>query len=188
MHQYTTQRYLALCILANSLLIPADYAWAAGETRYEFENEHVRLRLSTRTPQQMSGFYEGRGFPKNVIAETRNACFITVGLRNKSRDIVWLDLGKWSFHADSTEIRRIHRDDWKQRWHTMAVPLRIQSTFRWTLLPENLDLRPDEGEGGKITIPRNDKPFSLHIVFDTGKDRKGQPIEISTTPLVCPES
>lgn len=188
MSHYTSMRYLFSSILSGSLLLSSQYACAAGETRYEFDNEQLRLRLSTRTPQQMAGFYEGRGFPKDVIAETRNACFITVGIRNKSRDIIWLELDKWSFQHDGTEISRIQRKDWKQRWQNMAVPLRIQSTFRWTLLPESLDLRPDEGEGGNITIPRSDKPFTLHAVFATGKDRSGPPITITTTALGCPES
>lgn len=40
-----------------------------------------------------------------------------------------------------------------------------QPTFRWTLLPENLDFQPDEREGGNIMLPRTRDPL-LRLKFD----------------------
>lgn len=188
MHACIHQHGLFLFLLAGPLTLAVSTGFAADETRYEYENEQIHLRLGTRNPQQIAAFYEGRGFPRNVIDETGSACFVTIGISNKSQDIIWLDLSKWSFQRDGREIPRISRNDWKQRWQTMKVPLRVQSTFRWTLLPEILDFRPGEREGGNVTIPAGRQSFTLHAVFDTGAKREGPPIEIRSSNIWCPAS
>ena len=46
----------------------------------------------------------------------------------------------------------------------------FQSTFRWTLLPETLELFPDEQEGGNVVLVQNDNTFSLQADFAVGKN------------------
>jgi hypothetical protein len=45
-----------------------------------------------------------------------------------------------------------------------------QSTFRWTLLPESLDFRPDEAEGGNIVLPPPSGPFTIEAPFEVSVD------------------
>lgn len=150
-----------------------------------FENAQLRMRLQPRTPNQMAAFYEARGFPKKMVETLKGYCFITVGIRNKSRKVIWLEQDNWHFVTAHGEVERLHRRRWKDIWAAMAVPQAAQSTFRWTLLPEVLDFRPDEGEGGNVVLKRIDAPFSLVARFATGEDKQGDAVEVRIDGLQC---
>jgi len=172
------------CLLALLLvMLPLQAA-----AKPDYESDKLIVNLSPRTPQQIAAFYEGRGFSDAMIAVLREQCFITVFIKNKSRDIIWLDLAHWQFKNSEGEITRRDRNYWKARWQEMAIPLAHQSTFRWTLLPEQLDFLPDEREGGNIVLPRDDQPISIQARFDTGQDRGGDPIEISLENIRCADN
>lgn len=150
-----------------------------------FEDPQVRLRVSPRTPQQIAAFYEARGFPKPMIERLRQVCFLTVGIRNKSREILWHDLADWRFSVDGRPVSRFDRDYWKSQWQAMAMPMASQSTFRWTLLPERLDFRPQEAEGGNITLPRQPGRYTLHARFRIGDPAQGQVKDIELKDVKC---
>lgn len=137
--------------------------------RPELDNEDFTLRLAPRTPNQIAAFYEARGFPRFAIDEIRKTCFITIGLRNNSDTIVWFDLSNWHFTAASGPLNRILRTDWQKRWNELGLDARFQSTFRWTLAPEQLDFRPHEREGGNITLPYTAEPFTITGEIYVGK-------------------
>ena len=134
---------------------------AERDKRPGYETNEFRLRLTSRTPNQIAAFYEARGFPPFAIEEVRNVCFITIGFRNKSDKIIWFDLSNWQFSTPDGPLKRILREDWKKRWNTLGLEKRFQSTFRWTLMPEKLDFRPYEGEGGNIIFPRTNQPIQI---------------------------
>jgi len=138
-----------------------------------------------RTPNQMAAFYEARGFPQNMVETLKGYCFITVGIRNKSRDVIWLEQDNWRFVSAEGEVERMHRNRWKELWTAMAVPQAAQSTFRWTLLPEELDFRPDEGEGGNVVLKRTDGPFSLMARFVIGEDKQGGAVDVRIDGVRC---
>ncbi len=151
------------------------------------DSEKLSVTLVPRTPQQMSAFYEARGFGRDMIAVLAEQCFITVLIRNKSDTILWLDLGQWTFGtADGAVVRR-DRGYWRERWQAMQIPLAHQSTFRWTLLPERLDFRPGEQEGGNIILPRLGKPMTITARFDAGADRSGAPVMVEFKQVECAE-
>ena len=143
----------------------------AATTNLGFENDLFRLRLTPRTPNQIAAFYTGRGFPPFAIDEVRTWCFITLGMRNKSQDLVWLDLSNWRFTTSEGELTRYLRPALKQRWQELGLEKRFQSTFRWTLMPEKLDFHPYEGEGGNIILPRTDKPITVTATIAAGEDK-----------------
>ncbi len=172
--------------LILAALLPASASLAA--TPIDYENADLQLRFYPRTPDQMSAFYEARGFPPAMIAQLRDYCFITVSLRNKGGDILWLDLADWRFtRASGEEVRRIPRSTWPPRWQAMGVPLASQSTFRWTLLPETLDFHPDEREGGNVILVPPDGTFSLSARFVRGTDRHGRVVNVRVDGLYCAE-
>jgi hypothetical protein len=176
---------LLLCFLI--LALPLGSSQAARPDRQVYETGTLKLTVIPRTPQQMAAFYEGRGFPRKAIELTRTACFFTIGIHNKTQDILWLETANWQFQTVTGPLKRITRDEWKQRWQQLGLALPYQSTFRWTLLPAGLDFQPGEREGGNITLPRTDKPFSLRAAFATGKDKQGPRIEVEITDLRCAE-
>lgn len=147
----------------------------------------LEIDFIPRTPNQMSSFYEARGFPKEMRDILKQQCFITVGITNNSKTKIWLDMAHWEFSNTGKPIKREHRDYWKQRWQEMGMPLSKQSTFRWTLIPEQLDYLPGEREGGNIVLPFTRGYFSVTATFATGDDKKGEKITITTDKLFCAE-
>jgi hypothetical protein len=153
----------------------------------ELENDHVKMRLAPRTPQQVAAFYLGRGFPSAMVDLIKRKCFITVSIHNKSRDVVWLELHDWRFISDTGDIERIPRKWWKHQWRDMNAPMANQSTFRWTLLPETLDFQPDEREGGNLVLPQVTGSFALEARFATGQDKRGGTVTLRFDNLRCAE-
>lgn len=152
-----------------------------------FEHPRLNVRLIPRTPQQIAAFYIGRRFPRDMIDLLRRQCFITVVIRNKSREVIWLELDNWRFYGEAGEVERLDRSYWNERWQQMGVPMAARSTFRWTLLPEVLDFRPAEAEGGNIILPRSDQGLTLEARFDVGANREGAPIRMRIDDLRCAE-
>jgi hypothetical protein len=137
---------------------------------FDYENALIHLRLIARTTEQMAAFFEARGFPMAMIKTLEQYCFFTTVISNKSQKILWLDLPKWQFFyhtggADEQQVARLPRQQWPQRWVQLAVPMSAQSTFRWTLLPEQLDFQPGETEGGNVIVAKTKALFSLRAPF-----------------------
>ena len=101
--------------------------------------------------------------------------------------MMWLDLDDWEFKSGTKTVVRVSRTQWPSRWKQMGVPLAAQSTFRWTLLPELLDFRPDEHEGGNIVLVRTKEEFSLQAPFLLGADKKSGRIIAHIDNLKCAE-
>lgn len=167
------------------MVLSASSQSIADTKRFVVENKFLKMVIIPRTAPQMAAFYEGREFPDNAIEATRGACFFTVGIENKTKDIIWLDSQHWQLSSADGPISLISKEQWKLRWKELNVPQRFQSTFRWTLLPKQLDFYPGEREGGNITILRQDQAFSLVAQFATAADKQGKPILVEFKNLRC---
>jgi len=151
------------------------------------KHAELEIEFKPRTANQMSSFYEARGFPREMRDVIKKQCFITTRVSNISNKKIWLDLSNWTFSVEGKTIKREHRDYWKQRWQSMGIPLSKQSTFRWTLIPETLDYLPGEQEGGNIILPFTNKYIHVTATFATGDDKQGEPITITSDKLFCAE-
>ena len=156
------------------------------EGTWRYEDDRVALRLTARTADQTVAFYTARGFPPAMIEPIRERCFLTTVVTNRSRDVVWLEPSRWRFGTPEGEISRFDRAWWNAHWQALEAPLPSRATFRWTLLPERLDLRPGETEGGNLTLPRVEGPFWLEARFATGPEREGSEILVRIDGLHCP--
>ncbi len=169
----------------ETLLLFGLLSTAGLTAAYAADRASVELQFKPRTPDQMSAFYEARGFPDAMIKPLHAQCFITVRVTNTGKEIVWLDLTRWTFSANGKPLRRYHRNDWLEKWKELGMPAAHRSTFRWTLLPELLDYQPGESEGGNIILPRVSGPIHLHAEFATGPDRTGPPVILDFNNLRC---
>ena len=157
----------------------------AADTR--ITREGLDFYLSARTPEQTNAFYSARGLPRSAVQEIAKSCFVTVGLRNRRGDTVWLDLTTWRFvDANGQDIKRISLPEWRSRWKNLNIPLAAQATFGWTQLPETRDLQPDEDVGGNVPLIPPPGEFTLIARFATGVAGSGKPIEITVPKLTCP--
>lgn len=184
-----TIKMCRLLILGLSLVfaqgLNADSSPQSRERIYE--DAWLKIRLISRTPQQVAAFYEGRGFPSHMVELIASKCFITVGIRNKGADVLWHELDRWRFTGARGRIERIDRAWWKARWRAVNAPMPSQSTFRWTLLPERLDFSSGEAEGGNLVLPRVGGPFTLEADFVASVDQASEKISVRLENLYCAE-
>ena len=152
------------------------------------DTEKIEIRFAPRSPDQITSFYEARGFPAEMLDILGKHCFITVRIHNKSREKIWHDLASWQFSHDGGSLVREHRSYWLKKWKAMDMPQASISTFRWTLLPETLDYLPDEEEGGNIILPRVKGPITVRARFATGDHRQGEAISVEYDRLYCAEN
>ncbi len=182
---YVQIRFISGCLLA--LFMAEPILSAPAKNTWVVENKYIKLEMIARTPEQMAAFYEARGFPKAAIRELAQMCFITTSLKNKSRDVIWMKLANWKFTGKLGPLKRFHRNELKARWQQIGLAQQYQSTFRWTLIPEVLDYRPDEREGGNIVLQRTDEPFSLQAQFVMGAEQDGKRLSVKIDDLRCAE-
>ncbi len=182
---YFQIRFISVCVFIFFITGPVRAVPESG--KWVVENKQIKLEMIARTPEQMAAFYEARGFPRKVLDEVKKMCFITVGVTNKSRDIIWMRLANWTFSLPQGSLKRFHRNELKARWQQFGLAQRHQSTFRWTLIPEVLDYRPEEHEGGNIVLPRTGSSFSLRAEFVMGANEQGKHISIQLNDLRCTE-
>ncbi len=186
--RHKTLPYISFTILIVTLsLLPTLVTAAGKKPQLQFDHPEFQVRLLPRTPDQIAAFYEARGFPKQAIEILRKQCFITVSIRNKSRKVVWMDVSNWKFATPSGSLKRRDRKHWQSFWPTLPLEQRFQSTFRWTLLPESLDFRPEEAEGGNITLPRVPEPITMTAHFTVGDGSDAQRVPIKIEKIRCAE-
>ena len=167
--------YGALALL-TTLCMPSGFAQQSPQpapSGPRYEDASVFVRIVQRSPEQLTAFYLGRQFNQAAIGKIRETCFVTPIIRNKTFDVLWLELDTWQFRRGDEKIPRIKRDYWPQRWDQSELPQAQRSTFGWTLMPEVRDLRPDESVGGSVVVPWQEQPFTLIMNFRTGADQQG---------------
>ena len=151
------------------------------------ENDDLLVVLRPRTPEQMTAFYEARGFPKAALERIANACFVTVHIRNRSKRVIWLDLAEWAFSSTGQPLTRLDRDYWRAQWDDIDLRQASRSTFGWTLLPETRDLQPDEPVGGNVVFSGQTRKFDMTLNLPTGQQRRGEPITLEFKNVDCPK-
>lgn len=168
-----------LCVFFQSA------AFSAKEKKIEYEDKDVMFRVFRRSPNQIAAFYEGRGFEQKAINEIKKYCSIAVVVKNKTNDVLWLELDKWRFASKGKTVSRITRTFWKSLWQEINLPQGHRSTFGWTLMPEIRDLQKDEGVGGNIPLPMLTEPFTIIANFPTGKNKDGKIKTVTMKNIQC---
>ena len=174
----------SLCFVL-SLITSTSYAGGEVQNFIEYEDDDVYMRLVTRTSEQLTAFYLAREFPQKAIDEILKTCFITPVVLNKKFDVFHVEPDSWVFISDDKPIERIKRDYWKKIWTGSTLSPAHQATFGWTLMPEQRDLRFDEGVGGSIAIPLQTELFSLKARFRTGMKKDGKIKTVTFRDITC---
>lgn len=167
------------------IILPAGFPARAAH----LGQDDLEFSLSPRTPEQLVAFYTARGFAPEAARMIAASCFLTVGIVNHGKDVVWLEPARWRFETlDGRPLRRIAREEWEERFERLAVPLAQRATFGWTQLPESRDLQPGEPVGGNVALEAAPEPFRVIARFRTGADGNGPPLELRVDRVVCPRS
>jgi hypothetical protein len=151
-----------------------------------FENDQLLMVLIPHTPEQMAAFYEARGFPKKAIDIITGTCFVTVHIENRSRQVTWLETANWRVTSNNQVLPILGSDYWNSKWDQIDLPQANRSTFFWTQLPAVVDLQADEPVGGNIVLPGTIRDFHVEANFMTGRDKRGEEIQINFERMECP--
>ncbi len=81
----------------------------------------LHVSVTARPPEVVAAFYEARRFPPEAIALLQRRCFVTVGLHNRSRAIIWLEPARWRFLAALAGISRLDADHWRVAWERLGL-------------------------------------------------------------------
>lgn len=173
---------LWVLILTLANISPAS---AQDDNRYRYEDKRIRVSITPRTPEQTTAFYYARGFPDPVINELKQQCFLTISIHNLSKQTLVHDVEQWTITSSGQPVERLGRQYWFAWFRSHDINLAVQSTFRWTLLPDSLDFFPAEGEGGNIIIPYTDKPVSMRMQFKLVSNMETQPFHIDFPAIRC---
>lgn len=191
-HVETSMKNLILFIASGFIIFNAFNASSMStgnevflNDKHEYEDKAVFLRFVEFTPAQIGSFYEGREFSKAAIEKLTAVCYVTVVVKNKTDDILWLDLAAWEFSLGGKIFTPLSRGYWQQQWDAIEMKKAHRATFGWTLMPQLRNLYPDEGVGGRIPIPMQSKPFSVTLNFPTGKNKQGKLKSLTINHLVC---
>ena len=160
-------------------------AFSADEKEFKYEDDDVMFRVYRRSPNQIAAFYEGRGFDHKAINEIKKYCSIAVIVKNKTNDVLWLELDKWRFVSEGETVSRTTRTFWKSLWEKINLPQAHQSTYGWTLMPELRDLQKDESVGGSIPLPMLTEPFTIIANFSTGQNKGGKIKTVTMKNIKC---
>ena len=180
------------------LLLCSNAATAANPAKptsqWKYHDQDLTLNLRARSPEQIAAFYAARKFPAEMVELLSGLCFITTRVTNNRDEVLWLQLDRWRFHTPDTDtdadsdIERHDRVWLAGQLDTIDAPAASRSILRWTLLPEQLDFRPGEQEGGNILLTRTATPFSLEAVFRLGPHADGREITVTIDNLRCAEN
>jgi len=134
----------------------------------------------------MAAFYEARGFPVNATALLAKYCFVTVIVRNRSNQVVWLEPAQWRLEREDGQVAfPLTPGEWSELWDTVGLPAAQRAAFQWTQLPKSRDLQPQEPVGGNISFRRFSGKFTLKMAFVTGQQRDGKPVRAVFSGLDC---
>ena len=174
-------------VFAALVLLVAGTALSAVQSPVVTSNQGLVIRVRPHTPSQMAAFYEARGFPSGAIQELEKACFMTVGIANKRKDIVWLEPATWTMKdASGAPVPLFTLERWARLWQRHQVSAAAQTAFRWTQLPGERDLRPEEPVGGNISFAPTTAPYRLTARFRLGPNKAGGSLTLTIAGLRCP--
>ncbi len=174
--------YLLLLI---SLISYHSGTLAATDDKQVYSDDDVYLRFIQLTPRQIGSFYEGREFKKSAVKKLMKACYVTVIIKNKSTDFLWVDISKWAFSLRGKKIKQLDDAYWEKQWDEINLKQAHRSTFGWTLMPAERNLYPQEDVGGRIPIPMQTEPFSVVLNFPTGENKQGKIKSVKIDNVIC---
>lgn len=169
-----------LLFLMNLSIVSAD-----EQKTSVYEDDDVYLRFIQLTPSQIGSFYEGREFNQAAVKKLMSSCYVTVIVKNKMNDFLWIDIAKWKFSLKGKKIIQQDRAYWEKQWDEINLKQAHRSTFSWTLMPAERNLYPDESVGGRIPIPMQTEPFTVVLNFPTGDNKRGKVKSVTIDNVIC---
>ena len=143
------------------------------------------MRLTQIIPEQVRGFYLGRGFtPEDVELIAGDCIFQTVVRNDAPGKEVRMDMSQWEVVTDEETLRPKLREDWAKIWEQRKSPAPARLAFRWALFPSIQSFRHGDWNMGMSSygLPPGER-FDLRFSFMVGDSRQAGEIR----DVVCAE-
>ena len=95
----------------------------AGVKTWRWSNSGISVRLTQIVPEQVRGFYLGRGFTPGDVALIAGDCIFQTVIRNDAPDsTARMDMSRWRVVTKTGTGRPRLREDWGEIWEQRTAP------------------------------------------------------------------
>lgn len=145
-----------------------------GVKTWRWSGSGVNVRLTQIIPEQVRGFYLGRGFTAEDAELIAGDCIFQTVVRNDSADAtVRMDMRRWRVVSSRGEGRPKLREDWGDIWRQRNSPAAARLAFRWALFPSVQQYEPGDWNMGMSSYGlAPGEHFDLTVVFDVAGTQK----------------
>ena len=163
-----------------------------GETKlvsWKYVGAGLKLELIQRLPDQTQGFFQARGFSKDIAHDIANSCvFQTIArnnFKNSTDDAISISLNDWQLRVDGTIKTLKLKEFWDEQWTKDTVTMASRLAFRWATFPTQQTFEPGGDFNWGMTsfgLPPG-TVFDLHIFWQQGNTQK----DLWINSMQCPQ-
>lgn len=142
-----------------------------------------------RLPDQTQGFFQARGFPKDIAIDIATSCVFQTIARNVSQkatdDAISISLSEWQVRVDG-KIKPVKlKETWDKQWPDEQVTRTSRLAFRWATFPTQQTFEPGGDYNWGMTsfgLPPG-TVFDLHVFWKQGGKQK----DLWVNSMQCPQ-
>jgi len=161
-----------------------------GVKTWNWSDSGISVRLTQIIPEQVRGFYMGRGFSQDDAELIAGDCIFQTVIRNDSpANKVEMDMKQWQVASGAKTGRPKLREDWGEIWRQRNSPAPAQLAFRWALFPTVQEFEHGDWNMGMSSygLPPGTR-FDLRFSFvAAGTTRSGEIRDIECAKDTIPE-
>lgn len=159
-------------------------------TGWKLLDAGLELELIQRLPDQTQGFFQARGFSKEIASEIASSCVLQTIARNVSTktsdDAISISLSDWRVGVEG-KIKTIKlKETWDAQWSKDQITMASRLAFRWSTFPTQQTFEPGGDYNWGMTsfaLPPG-TVFDLHIFWTQGNQQKDRWIN----SIRCPQN
>jgi len=179
--------------VSNAANLTEGKATDTGLRHWQWQNDHVLLRLTQRLPDQTRGYFLARGFSEtNAERLAVNCTFQTTfkNIANNKGSAVDINMANWRIKVNGVEKKLIVKEQWQQQWQKANVSDAALIAFTWSMMPTTQTYHPGDYNWGMTTFGLKpglefDLSFNWYV---NGKPEYGKINNIACPADIHPET
>lgn len=140
-----------------------------GAETWEHRDQGVRIKLTQILPDQLNGFYQGRGFDPKSAQLIADACVFQTELHNEQGTAsIEFDLADWRTLLPSGEQGLKLKRHWQKQWAARGISADARLAFQWALFPTTQTFKPGDWNMGMTVyaLPAATQ-FDLRVIWQS---------------------
>ncbi len=152
---------------------------STGAETWEHRDQGIRIKLTQIPPDQLNGFYQGRGFDPKSAQIIADACVFQTELHNEhSTANIELNLADWRILLPSGEQGLKLKRHWQKQWSARGISSDARLAFQWALFPTTQNFKPGDWNMGMTVygLPAATQ-FDLRVIWQSGNKTRSTVIK-----------